>query len=352
MRIPVLLIALAAALSGCGERASGNGAKRDAPLVRAAAVQSVNFVDRIEAVGTAHANEQVTLAAPVTERIVRLNFDDGEYITRGQIVAVLAAGQENAQLAEAGARAREAKQQLDRLNALKARGFVTNSAVDAQVALAAQAQAQAAEARASIGDRVIRAPFSGWVSLRNISSGAVVSTGTEIAQISDISRIKLDFAVPETLLARVAKGQPIEAKAAAWPGQPFRGVIDSVDPVLNPETRAATIRAILPNGDKRLKPGMLLTVTIEAEARTSPAVPELAIVGEGSQSFVFVIDKDSAKRVAVTTGLRQNGMVEVLSGLQPGQRVITEGVVKITDGQKIRLAGQGDKGGDNRPKGN
>jgi membrane fusion protein (multidrug efflux system) len=348
MRIVLAMMALAGVLSGCGGQANGNAARREAPMVRAAAVQHARFVERIEAVGTARANEQVTLAAPVTERIQSLNFDDGDFIGRGQVVAVLAAGQENAQLAEAGARAREARQQLERLNALKKRGFATNSAVDSQVALAAQAQAQAAEARASIGDRVIRAPFSGWVSLRNISSGAVVQAGTEIAQISDISRIKLDFAVPETLLSRVQAGQTIEARAAAWPDQPFRGTVDSVDPVLNAETRAATVRAILANGDRRLKPGMLLTVTIEAAARDSPAVPELAIVGEGEETYVFVVEKDAAKRVQVRTGLHQNGMVEVLSGLRPGQRVITEGVVKVTDGQKVRVAGQGD----GKPKGN
>lgn len=348
MRIVLALVALAGVLSGCGGQADGKAARREAPLVRAAAVQEARFVERIEAVGTARANEQVTLAAPVTERVVRLNFDDGDFITRGQIVAVLAAGQENAQLAEAGAREREAKQQLDRLSALRARGFATKAALDAQTALAAQAGAQAAEARASIGDRVIRAPFSGWVSLRNISAGAVVSAGTEIAQISDISKIKLDFAVPETLLARVKAGQAINAVASAWPDQPFTGTIDSVDPVLNAETRAATVRAILPNGDKRLKPGMLLTVTIEAAARQSPAVPELAIVGEGDQSFVFVVEKDAAKRVPVRTGVRQDGMVEILSGLAPGQRVITEGVVKVTDGAKVRLAGQGGA----KPKGN
>jgi membrane fusion protein (multidrug efflux system) len=300
----------------------------------------MRFVEKIDAVGTAVANEQVTLAAPVTERIVRLNFDDGAFIQKGQIVAVLAAGQENAQLAEADARQREAQQQLARLNALKARGFATNSAVDSQVALAGQASAQAAQARASIGDRVIRAPFSGWVSLRNISAGAVVQAGTEIAMISDISRIKLDFAVPETVLSRVAPGQVIQARAAAWPDQPFDGVIATIDPVLNPQTRSATIRAILPNGDKRLKPGMLLTVTIESQARMSAAVPELAVVGEGDQSFVYVIEGDGAKRVKVTTGIRQGGMVEILSGLQPGQRVVTEGVVKLGgDSQKVRLGG-------------
>jgi membrane fusion protein (multidrug efflux system) len=350
MRIPILLLAATALLGGCGQQANGNANKREAPLVRAAAVQSMRFVDRIDAVGTALANEQVTLAAPVTERIVKLNFDDGDYIARGQVVAVLATATENAQLAEAGARAREARQQLDRLNQLKARGFATNSAVDAQAALAGQANAQAGEARASIADRVIRAPFSGWVSLRNISAGAVVTAGTEIAQISDVSKIKLDFAVPETLLSQIAPGQTIDARAAAWPDQPFRGVIATIDPVLNSQTRAVTVRAVLANTDRKLKPGMLLTVTIEAEARTSLAVPELSVVGEGDQSYVYVIEGTTAKRVAVRTGLHQNGLVEILEGLKPGQRVVTEGVVKLTDGQKVRLAGPANAEPADQPK--
>lgn len=339
MRNLIGILALVAITAGCSGAGGAQPKGREAPLVTAAAVESMRFVERIDAVGTARANEQVTLAAPVTERITRLNFDDGAFVQRGQIIAVLAAGQENAQLAEAGARSREARQQLNRLEQLKSRGFATNSAVDAQTALAGQANAQAAQAQASIGDRIIRAPFAGWVSLRNISAGAVVTSGTEIAQISDISRIKLDFAVPETLLARVQPGQVIEARAAAYPDQPFRGTIATIDPVLNAETRAATVRAILANGDRRLKPGMLLSVTIESAARDSLAVPELAVVGEGEQSFVFVIDGEKVKRVPVKPGLRQGGKVEILEGLTPGQRVVTEGVVKIADGQSVRLSG-------------
>jgi membrane fusion protein (multidrug efflux system) len=344
MRIVLTMIPLAM-LAACGQDASGNARGREAPLVRAAMPATATFVERIEAVGTAFANEQVTLAAPVTDRIVRLNFDDGEFIQRGQVVAVLATGQENAQLAEAGARAREAGQQLDRLEALRKRGFATNSAVDAQQALASQAGAQAAEARASIGDRVIRAPFAGWVSLRNISAGAVVSAGTEIATISDISRIKLDFAVPETLLSQLRPGQPIEARSAAWPDQPFRGTIGSIDPVINPQTRAVQVRAILANGDRKLKPGMLLSVAIESAARQGLAVPELSVIGEGDRSFVFTIEDGKAKRLQVRTGAKQNGLVEVVEGLKPGQPVVTEGVVKISDGQKVRLPGQAPAGG-------
>ena len=300
----------------------------------------MRFADRVEAVGTANANEQVTLSAPVTERLVRLNFDDGGYVRRGQTVAVLAQGQESAQLAEAQAVAREAGQQLRRVTELKRRGFATNSNLDTQVAASAAARAQAAEARASIGDRVITAPFSGWVSLRSISPGAIVSAGTEIATISDVSVIKLDFPVPETLLPVLRPGLPISATSAAWPNQPFRGTIANIDPVIDPNTRSVVVRAELPNGDRKLRPGMLLTVGIETAPRAGLSVPELSVVGEGDRRFVYVLDAGGvAKRTEVRTGARSGGRIEIVQGLRAGQRVVSEGVIKLTDGMKVKVAG-------------
>ncbi|MGC6401550.1 efflux RND transporter periplasmic adaptor subunit [Sphingomonas sp. FW199] len=340
MHKQILILSLALMAAGCGGGSQPAAKGRAAPLVSVSPVVQERFVERIEAVGTANANEQVTLAAPVTERIERLAFDDGDFIRKGDVVAVLARGQETAQLDVASARAAEAEKQLSRLAELRQRGFATQSALDAQTALAAQARAQAAEARASIGDRVLRAPFSGYVSLRNISAGAIVSAGTEVAQISDLSVIKLDFSVPETMLSALKQGQPIEAQAAAYPDERFRGRIDVIDAIVNPETRAVTVRALIPNPDARLKPGMLLTVVVEAQARTAPSVPELAVVGDGDENFVFVVEQGKAKRVAVRTGIRQGGKVEILSGLGPDARVITEGVVKVADGQQVRLNGQ------------
>lgn len=334
--VPVLLASLA--LASCGR---GDSAKtRQAPLVTATVVGTHRFVDRIEAVGTARAKEQVTLSAPVTERITRINFEDGGYVRAGQVIAELAQGQESAELADARARTREADQQLRRLESLKARGFATNASVDTQVALASSARAQAASATASIGDRVVRAPFGGWASLRTISAGAVVSAGTPIATISDISEIKLDFPVPETLLSSLAVGQTIEARAAAYPDRLFRGRIATIDPVIDPATRSVMVRAILPNGDNRLKPGMLLTVIIESAARSVPAVPELAVVGQGEQRYVFLIGEgNKVKRTPIRTGLRDGGMIEVVEGLKAGQKLVGEGVVKVSDGVEVRLAG-------------
>lgn len=326
------------ALAACG---SGEGKERDRPppLVKAETVSPMRFVERIDAVGTANANEQVTLAAPVTERIVRLGFEDGQFVRRGQVMAVLAQAQESAQLSEARARAREASQQLERIETLRDRGFATKANLDQQRALAAQARAQAAGATATISDRVVRAPFSGWASLRNISPGAVVQAGTEIATISDISTIKLDFAVPETMLSALRPGLVIQARSAAYPAQPFNGQISVIDPVIDPNTRAVKVRARLPNPDRKLKPGMLLSVGIETAPRLSLSVPELAVVGEGDRRFVYVVDKNQVKRTIVRTGIRSNGRVEILSGLRQGQQVVTEGVVKLSDGMNVRLAG-------------
>lgn len=325
-------------LASCGA-SGGKERDRPPPLVKVEAVSPMRFVERIEAVGTANANEQVTLAAPVTERIVRLGFEDGQFVRRGQMMAVLAQGQESAQLSEAQARAREAAQQLRRIETLRDRGFATKSNLDQQRALADQARAQAAGARATISDRVITAPFSGWASLRNISPGAVVQAGTEIATISDISSIKLDFTVPETMLSALRPGLVIYARSAAYPDQPFNGQISVIDPVIDPNTRAVQVRARLPNPDRKLKPGMLLSVGIETAPRMSLSVPELAVVGEGNSRFVYIVDKNEAKRTLVRTGVRGNGRVEILSGLRQGQRVVTEGVVKLSDGMKVRLAG-------------
>ncbi|AEG49068.1 efflux transporter, RND family, MFP subunit [Sphingobium chlorophenolicum L-1] len=337
MRIisPILLIALT--LSACG----GQKEKKARPpaLVEAAPIASETFTDNLDAVGTAFANEQVVLSAPVTERITSLNFSDGGYVGKGQVIATLAAGQERAELAAAQAQALAAQQQLDRIQALKARGFATAASLDSQVALANAARASAQQARASIGDRVVRAPFSGWVSLRTVSPGAIVTAGTPIATVSDISRIKLDFTIPETRLSMVREGQAIKAVSAAWPDRPFTGTIATIDPVIDPATRAVRIRAILPNPDRALKPGMLLTVNVIAKERQSLSVPELAVVGDGEDRFVFVVEDRKVKRTKVDTGIRQNGLVEILGGVKPGQTVVTDGVVKLTDGVPVRLPG-------------
>jgi membrane fusion protein, multidrug efflux system len=332
---PFALLVMLALVTGC----SGAKAERERrpPLVQAAPATRHLFVDLIEAVGTAHANEQVILSSNVTERIERVLFDDGMAVARGQLLAVLTQAQETAQLNGALAAQQQATAQYDRIESLFERGFATQAQLDLQLAAAERARADAAQARAAIGDRMIRAPFAGRTGLRTISAGAVVQAGTPLVTISDISRIKLDFTVPETQLSALAVGQDIEASAAAFPGEIFRGRIATVDPVIDPTSRAVMVRAILPNSDARLKPGMLLSVRIRRAERLADAVPELAAVGNGEERSVFVLGPGNvARSVTITTGSRDGGLIEV-NGLPRGARVITEGVLKVTEGMEVRL---------------
>lgn len=333
-----LLVGLIGVLlvSGCG----GNGGERQKPpppLVAAAAPVRHRFVDVIEAVGTARANEQVTISSPVTERLERVLFDDGMAVGKGQLLAVLSQGQEDAQLRGALAQQTQATAQYQRIKSLADRGFATRTQLDQQLAMAEGARASAAEARAAIADRMIRSPFAGYTSLRTISAGMIVSAGTPLVTISDLSRIKLDFTVPETRLQALRVGQPIQALAAAFPDAPLTGTITSIDPVIDPSSRAVLVRATLPNPGARIKPGMLMTVRVSAEERLGDAVPELAVSGRGDARFVFVVTAEKkAKQVAVKTGLRDSGLIEV-TGLPADAKVIGDGVVKVSDGMVVRL---------------
>ncbi len=337
------LLGLLIALSACGggDRDEGRG---DPPVVVGGTVTQAEFVSEIEAVGTAFANEQTVITSPVTERIERIAYVDGATVRRGAVIARLSSGEESADLSSVVARAREAGKQLDRLTELQERGFATNSSVDQQTALRDTARADANAIRSRISDRVIRAPFDGVLSLRTVSPGTVVTSGSPIATISDISAIKLDFTVPENFLSALKPGQVIEAKTAAYPNQSFFGTIDNISPLVDPLSRSLTVRAKLPNDGRKLRPGMLMSVRIVSETRTGLAVPETALVAQGDQNFVFVVDKEGiARRTAIDIGLRSKGMVEVKSGISLGAKIVADGTVKVRDDSPVKAVLPGKK---------
>jgi membrane fusion protein, multidrug efflux system len=318
------------------------GDKKPTPTVTVAPVAMYPFVVALEAVGTARAIESVMISANVTERIKRLNFSDGQYVHRGQLLVELTATQEKADLAGSRARLKQAQAQLARLQPLLKDGFVTQSRVDEALAARDSAQAQMETIEAQIGDRVIRAPFSGIIGLRTVSNGLVAGAATPILELSDISTIRLDFTVPETALAAVTVGQEVIGKAAAYGGEAFVGRITAIDPQLDLVTRSATVRASLPNPGGRLKPGMLLAVQAVRSKRLALAVPEQAIVANRSERSLFVVDANgkTVTQTLVTTGARVPGMVEITGGIAEGTRIVVDGTLKLRDGGKMKVFGE------------
>ncbi len=335
LRHPLALAALLFSLSACSDEPAARQ-KPPPATVTTTVVAAKPWSDAIEALGTARANESVLVTAKVTETVVRVAFEDGDLVEAGDVLVDLSGRAEVAGLEEAAAAYRESQQQYQRLQQLTAQKLIPASQLDAQRGAMESARARLDATRARLADRVITAPFAGVLGFRQVSPGSLVTPGTTIASLDDISVIKLDFTVPEAYLSAVAKGQGITARSPAWPDRDFTGIVTTVDSRVDPVSRAVTVRAEVPNPDRELRPGMLLTLRVFQPGREALVVPEIAVVQVAQVASVFrVKDDDTVEQVPVILGARRAGEVEVKSGLQAGDRIVVDGTVKLRDGAAI-----------------
>jgi membrane fusion protein (multidrug efflux system) len=335
-----------AAPAGQGRAGAGAGAPT---TVLAAAAGMHTFTDGLQALGTAQARESIVLTPKVADTIRALRFDSGDRVRRGQVLIEMSSVEQAADLAEARAANQAAQEELRRYQELYNRGFASQARLDAMQAAADAAEARLNAGGSRIADRTIRAPFAGIVGLRTASPGQFMRPGDQIGTLDDVSEIKLDFDVPETQLARVAAGVEIVARTAAYAERTFNGRIANVDSRVDPSTRTVRVRAMLPNSDEVLRPGMLMTVEVRSNPRQALAIPEIAILDQADGAYVFRVaagegGQQRAEQVRIRTGQRSGGMAEVLDGLALGDQVVTEGLQSVRPGLPVRVgaAGQGD----------
>lgn len=291
-----------------------------------------------EALGNARANESVEIRPEITAAIVGISFEEGQYVERRTVLVRLQDSEPLADVAAARAALVDSESQYRRASELFKTRVVSESQLEQLEAQrdADLAAVKAAEAR--LEQTVIRAPFAGRLGLRRVSLGTIVSPSTVITTLDDTSRIKLDFDVPEVFLSRLQPGLTVAAHSAAWPDSRFEGRVTTIDTRVDPVSRTVTVRALLPNEEGHLLPGMFLTVTLLKEDVRSLLIPEEAIVPERSRQFVFVVGEDNVvERREIRTGRRRPGEVEVLEGLTAGERVITEGTQKARAGEPVRI---------------
>ena len=267
----------------------------------------------------------------------KVRFEDGELVKSGQVLVEITNTEQAALLAESEANVQDARNQFQRFEKLAADGSVPVSQLDESSARLAAVEARYQSLLARLEDRLIRAPFSGLLGFRQVSEGTLVSPGTPIATLDDISLIKLDFSIPEVHLALVRPGLKLSAESSAYAGTTFHATVNTIGSRIDPVTRAATVRAHIANDDLLLRPGMLMTVRLIASEREALMVPEISLVQRASQVFVFTIRDERAEMLQVSTGARDRGWIEILGGLDAGQAVITEGVIKIRDGAPVTI---------------
>ena len=302
-------------------------------------IKQQDFVDEIAALGTLQANENVDLTSSVTERITKINFESGQRVKQGDVLIEMDFSEEEALLAEERSVLAEAERQVARLKPLIKRGATSQSTWDAAQLEAQTSRSRIAAIESQIQERRIIAPFDGKLGLRNVSVGVMAQPGTLITTIDDDTVMKLDFSVPEVYLPAIKEGGKISASAKAYPDETFEGTVESIDSRVDVVTRAISVRALLNNDDRKLKPGMLMRVQLYKDPRKAIVVPEEAIVPKGDKNYVYTVSQDAeegtASMVQVELGSRQKGIAEVLSGLEEGDQVVTHGTIRLQDGARI-----------------
>ena len=333
------LLAVSVLLAGCGKAAdearAGKGGGDRPVVVTLQTVRNQPFVDTLQALGTVRAHESVTVTASVSEKVQAVHFESGDVVRAGAPLVTLSGQAEQAQLGEAQAAVGEAEKLYRRQSELAAQQLIARSQLDTQRAARDAAVARVAQVRAQLADRVIRAPFGGVLGLRLVSPGSLVTPGTVITTLDDLSTVYVDFPVPETQLAKVGAGERVSGTTAAYPGRRFDGTVSTVDARIDPATRALTVRGRFGNADRALKPGMLMTVDIARAERPALLVPEIAVVQVGAESYVYRVRDGRAERADVNLGTRRDGRVEVLSGLAAGDTIVVDGTGKLKPGAKV-----------------
>ena len=305
------------------------------PTVIVIEARELELRREIKALGTSTARDAVDITARATNLIAAIRFREGEEVAAGDVLVEFERGEAEANLALAQATLRESQSRFDRSEALAASGTVSEFQIDELVARREADEAAVQAARARLGATVIRAPFDGRTGLRRVSVGGLVAPGDVITTLDDLSTIVVDFAIPESTLGGVRVGMEIAAGSAAYPETDFPGRVAAIDSRVDEITRTITVRASIPNAERRLRPGMFMEVTLLGEPRPAIVIPEQAIVPIGERHYVFRLEDGRTYRREVELGTRRPGSVEILTGLTQGDVVVVEGTQKVADARIV-----------------
>lgn len=317
---------------------------------------------RLSAIGTAMAVHGVTVSADLPGVVEKIAFESGRTVAQGTVLAELDVRQERAQLASAEAALELARLNLERSRGLRDSGVLAQADLDSTLAAHAQAAARVGEIKATIERKTIRAPFTGLLGIRQANVGQYMAAGDKIVPLQSLDPIYVNFSIPQQEVGRVRSGTPVRVatQGASGPALRLTGNVSAVDAVIDEATRNVQIQATLPNPEGKLRPGMF--VEVEAVLGTSVqviALPGSAIGYAPYGDSVFLVTEMKGPGGASYRGVQQQfvklgpsrgDQVAVVSGLAPGQEVVTSGVFKLRTGAAVVVNNKVQPANDPAPK--
>lgn len=305
--------------------------------VRAMVVKPQELNDYITVSGSTLPNEEVMISSEVPGKVKDIHFKEGDYIKKGKSLIYLDDEELQAQRNRL-----QVQTDLNHKIAERFKGLYEKEGVSLQEYEVAQAEYEKSKADLALLDaqlkkRIIRAPFSGRLGLRQVSEGAYLAPGTPIVALVNDNPIKVEFSVPEKYSRSVGKGTPIEFRVENQPGA-VQGRVEASDPNIDPDTRTFRLKATAPNPGGKILPGAFANVRVNLQAFDATVmIPTEAIVPELGGKKVYVYRNGTATSVPVQTGIRQESLIQITEGLNNGDTVITTGVLQIRDGTKVEV---------------
>lgn len=305
--------------------------------VETAQVKVTDSATLLSAVGSLRSNEAVVIAAEINGRIKAIGFDEGLQVKRGKMLIQLDSSVLQAELDQA-----EANRNLSLSTFKRTENLLKDKAVSQQERDEAYAQWQLNEARlrlarAQLDKTTIRAPFSGTLGLRQVSPGDYIQPGQTLTSLEAIKQLKVEFAIPERHIAAVKVGQKITLTSDAYPEREFISEVYAIDPRVDANSRSLTVRGRLDNSQRELLPGQFVRVELQVATRSNALmIPEQALIPQLNAKLVYRVIDGKADMVKVETGTRSKGWVEIVSGLNANDMVITGGHQKIGPGSPVK----------------
>ena len=294
------------------------------------------------AVGSARASNGADLAVEIGGVVDRIDFESGQTVQAGAELLRLRPNDDDAKLAQLQANADLAAVTLARdQKQLAARG-VAQATVDTDAANLKVAKAQVAAQQAVMAEKVLRAPFSGRLGVRQVDLGQYLAAGTPVVTLQQLDPMFVDFYLPQQALGEIAVGQKVEVTADAYPGKTFNGAVASLNAKVDSTSRMLQVRASVANPDGALLPGMYLTVSVATEApKPLVTVPLAAVAFNPYGSLVFVVQQENGqptvKQQFVTTGATRGDQVSILKGVAAGDTIVTAGQLKLHNGSVVKI---------------
>jgi len=342
------IVLLVGGIKGCQVMAmieAGESFVPPAESISTFTVENQSWPNIFNALGTVEADEGIMIGTEVSGRVQRIAFNSGDQVEAGTVLIELESGNEQAQLRAATARLKLAASNYDRLESLREKNSISQSELDTALQQRESAQADVEDLKTTLAKKIVRAPFSGRLGIRQVDLGKDLLVGAPIVSLQATDRVRVNFSVPQHWLVRMARGQQVEVRIGSGSDHAVTGVVTAIGAEINAVTRNAVVQSSLENAGQQLIPGMAVETRVTlSDPLTVLAVPGTSILHAPFGDTVFVIEKDEetgqlkARQQFVRLGKARGDYVEILDGVKAGDVVASAGAFKLYNGQSVTVS--------------